>query len=58
MDYKSDRVAGNLAALTAWYTPQIRHYRRYWERLTGRPTRAGLFFVDTGEEAWLPPEAG
>jgi ATP-dependent helicase/nuclease subunit A len=58
VDYKSDRVAGNLAALTDWYAPQIRHYRRYWERLTGRPTRAGLFFVETGEEAWLPVETG
>jgi ATP-dependent helicase/nuclease subunit A len=56
VDYKSDRVAGNLAALTDWYAPQIRHYRRYWERLIGRPTRAGLFFVETGEEAWLPVE--
>lgn len=54
VDYKSDRVAANLPALVAFYEPQIRHYRRYWERLTGRPTRAGLFFVETGEEAWLP----
>ncbi len=53
VDYKSDRVAGNLAALTAWYAPQIRHYQRSWEQLTGRPTRAGLFFVETGEEVWL-----
>ena len=56
VDYKSDRVAGNLAELTDWYASQIRHYRRYWERLTGKPTRAGLFFVETGEEAWLPTE--
>jgi ATP-dependent helicase/nuclease subunit A len=58
VDYKSDRVAGRLAALTEWYAPQIRHYRRYWERLTGRPTRAGLFFVETGEESWLPADSG
>jgi len=54
VDYKSDRITGNLPALVAFYEPQIRHYRRYWQRLTGRPTRAGLFFVETGEEAWLP----
>jgi ATP-dependent helicase/nuclease subunit A len=53
VDYKSDRIAGNLAALSEWYAPQIRHYRRYWERLTGKPTRAGLYFVETGEEYWL-----
>jgi ATP-dependent helicase/nuclease subunit A len=56
IDYKSDHVAGNLSALTEWYAPQIRHYRRYWQRLTGRPTRAGLFFIETGEESWLPEE--
>jgi ATP-dependent helicase/nuclease subunit A len=54
VDYKSDRVDGKLAALAAFYAPQIRLYRGYWERLTRRRTRAGLFFVETGEEAWLP----
>jgi ATP-dependent helicase/nuclease subunit A len=52
IDYKSDTVAGNRDALVAFYTPQIAIYRRYWERLTGRPTRAGLFFIDTGETVW------
>jgi ATP-dependent helicase/nuclease subunit A len=56
VDYKSDHIAGNLEALARWYAPQIRHYRRYWSKLTGRPTRAGLFFVETGEEVWLPEE--
>ena len=56
VDYKSDHVGGNLGALVALYAPQIRHYRRYWEKLTGTPTRAGLFFVEAGEEAWLPAE--
>jgi ATP-dependent helicase/nuclease subunit A len=54
VDYKSDAVAGKLAALTAFYAPQVERYRRFWRRLTGRPTRAGLFFVETREEAWLP----
>jgi ATP-dependent helicase/nuclease subunit A len=53
VDYKSDHVAGNFRELADWYSPQIRHYRRYWEKLTGKPTRAGLYFVETGQEFWL-----
>jgi ATP-dependent helicase/nuclease subunit A len=52
VDYKSDTVAGNLPELVAFYKPQIELYRSYWEKLTGRPTKAGLFFVQTGEEVW------
>jgi ATP-dependent helicase/nuclease subunit A len=52
VDYKSDTVAGNLEELTAYYSPQIELYRRYWQQLTGRPTKAGLYFVQTGEEVW------
>jgi ATP-dependent helicase/nuclease subunit A len=52
VDYKSDTVGDRLDELVAFYTPQIAIYRRYWERLTGRPTRAGLFFADTGREVW------
>ena len=55
VDYKSDTVAdGNLDGLVAFYTPQVEAYRRYWERLTGRATRAGLFFVEGAREVWLP----
>jgi ATP-dependent helicase/nuclease subunit A len=54
VDYKSDRVGGNRDALAAWYEPQIRLYRKYWKDLTGRPTRAGIYFIETGEEVWLP----
>ncbi len=53
VDYKSDTVGDNLESLVAFYTPQIAIYRRYWQRLTGRPTRAGLFFVQTGQSHWL-----
>jgi ATP-dependent helicase/nuclease subunit A len=56
VDYKSDTIAGNLDELTSFYSPQIELYRRYWQRITGRPTRAGLFFVQTSEEVW--PEVG
>jgi len=52
VDYKSDTVGGKLKELVAFYTPQIAIYRRYWERLTGAPTRAGLFFADGGREVW------
>jgi ATP-dependent helicase/nuclease subunit A len=52
VDYKSDTIAGNLEELVAFYSPQIDLYRRYWERLTGRPTKAGLFFVQTRQEVW------
>jgi ATP-dependent helicase/nuclease subunit A len=57
VDYKSDTIAGNLDALVAFYKPQIAHYRRYWQQLTGRPTTAGLFFVSTGQEVWISEES-
>ncbi|MEP6769359.1 MAG: UvrD-helicase domain-containing protein [Acidobacteriota bacterium] len=56
IDYKSDTVAGNRDALVRFYEPQIAHYRRRWRDLTGRPTRAGLFFIQTGETAWIGDE--
>ena len=57
VDYKSDTVGDKLDELVAFYTPQIAIYRRYWQRLTGEPTRAGLFFADGGREVW-PAIAG
>ena len=55
IDYKSDTVtAENRRALETFYAPQIALYRRYWEKLTGRPARAGLLFLHTGELAMLP----
>jgi ATP-dependent helicase/nuclease subunit A len=58
VDYKSDTVSGGFDALVRFYTPQIRIYRRYWERLTARPARAGLFFVQTRETVWLEDAEG
>jgi ATP-dependent helicase/nuclease subunit A len=52
VDYKSDAIADNLDELVAYYSPQIELYRSYWEKLTGRPTKAGLYFVSTGQEVW------
>jgi len=55
VDYKSDAVTpANRAGLVAFYTPQVDTYRRYWRRLTGRPTRAGIFFAQTGDTEWIP----
>ena len=53
VDYKSDTIADNLDEIVAFYRPQIAHYRRYWEQLTGRPAKAGLYFTSTGQEVWL-----
>jgi ATP-dependent helicase/nuclease subunit A len=55
VDYKSDAVGGNRDDLVRFYTPQVVLYRRYWERLTGRPARAGLFFLETRETVWIEP---
>ena len=54
VDYKSDTVTeANRPALVEFYAPQIALYRRYWEKLTGRPTRAGLLFLATSELVML-----
>ena len=53
VDYKSDTASHGLESLVRFYTPQVRIYRRYWERLTGRPTRAGLYFISAEETVWL-----
>jgi ATP-dependent helicase/nuclease subunit A len=55
VDYKSDAVSSNRDDLVRFYAPQVALYRRYWERLTGRPARAGLSFLSTGEVVWLEP---
>ncbi|MBC8647309.1 MAG: UvrD-helicase domain-containing protein [Thermoanaerobaculia bacterium] len=53
VDYKSDTVDGNLDRLTAFYRPQIAHYRRYWEQLTRRPSKAALYFIQPDRLEWL-----
>jgi ATP-dependent helicase/nuclease subunit A len=56
IDDKSDAVTPqNRAQLVRFYEPQLAMYRRYWERLTGRPTRAGIFFVQGRETVWMDP---
>jgi ATP-dependent helicase/nuclease subunit A len=53
VDYKSDTVDGNLERLVDFYRPQIAHYKRYWERLTRRPSKAALYFIQTDRLEWL-----
>ncbi len=54
VDYKSDAVTPqNRDELVRFYEPQLTMYRRYWERLSGKPTRAGIFFVQGGETVWM-----
>jgi ATP-dependent helicase/nuclease subunit A len=53
IDYKSDSVGDNLPGLIAFYSPQVEIYRRYWEQMTRRPTRAGLFFLQTRRTEWI-----
>ncbi|HKD11235.1 MAG TPA: UvrD-helicase domain-containing protein [Thermoanaerobaculia bacterium] len=53
VDYKSDLVSGNRAELIDFYRPQVLRYRDEWQRLTGKMTKAGLYFIHTGEEVWL-----
>lgn len=53
VDWKSDVVGDGLEALVAHYSPQITHYRRAWEALTGQTAKAGLFFMDNGKLVWL-----
>jgi ATP-dependent helicase/nuclease subunit A len=55
VDYKSDAVTpANRADLVRFYTPQVNIYGRYWRQLTGRPTKAGIFFAQTGDTEWVP----
>jgi ATP-dependent helicase/nuclease subunit A len=53
VDWKSDVVGDNLAALVQHYAPQVAHYRKAWEALTKQPAKAGLYFMDTGHLEWL-----
>ena len=56
VDWKSDAVGDNLAALVAHYAPQVEHYRRAWETLTKQRAIAGLYFMDNGHLEWLEGE--
>jgi len=64
-DYKTDRLPealagagdierdGALGRLVEFYSPQVRLYTRYWERITGEKVKeTGLFF--TALDMWVP----
>jgi ATP-dependent helicase/nuclease subunit A len=53
VDYKSDHTENRIESLVAFYAPQVRHYAKFWERLTKMPATAGLFFVDGAIERWV-----
>jgi ATP-dependent helicase/nuclease subunit A len=54
IDYKTDSTAGRLQSLVDYYAPQVNAYVRFWQEITGQPSRGGLFFVDGAVERWLP----
>jgi ATP-dependent helicase/nuclease subunit A len=58
IDYKSDHITGPIAHLVALYRPQLDAYRDQWRKLTGEPTRAGLYFLERpGAVEWMRTEA-
>ncbi len=51
-DYKSDQVNSNLDKLVAYYAPQVKMYREFWEKITGEKVKeAGIYF--TGADQWV-----
>ena len=53
VDYKTDQLGAGTEVLVARYAPQIRAYADHWSARVGRPTRAGLHFIRSGETRWL-----
>jgi ATP-dependent helicase/nuclease subunit A len=53
IDYKTDSTAGRLQSLVDYYAPQVHAYVRFWQEITGQPSRGGLFFVDGAVERWM-----
>jgi ATP-dependent helicase/nuclease subunit A len=53
VDYKTDSTKDRLESLVAYYRPQVEHYAKFWSKLTGAETKAGLFFVDGCREEWM-----
>jgi len=54
IDYKSDALTLPVEDLCRTYAPQLRAYRDQWERLTGDPTEAGLYFLEEPSRVhWL-----
>ena len=52
VDYKTDKVDGNLDSLVDYYKSQIEMYRDFWKKMSGEIVKeAGIYFIDTKQ--WL-----
>lgn len=50
VDYKTDKVDGDLDKLVAHYRPQVEMYRKFWKEMSGEEVKeAGLYFVDASK---------
>jgi ATP-dependent helicase/nuclease subunit A len=50
VDYKTDRVVGNLEPYLNYYSPQVKLYAKAWEKLSKEAVGAAyLYFVSPGE---------
>lgn len=50
VDYKTDRISGNLDAKVRYYSPQLKMYARGLKELTGKEAAEGiLYFLDADE---------
>ncbi len=46
VDYKTDKVDGNLDNLVAYYSPQVKMYGKFWQETSGENVKeAGLYFI-------------
>ncbi len=52
VDYKSDRIDGNLDKLVEYYSPQVNIYRKSWDEIAGQKVKeAGIYF--TSVDQWV-----
>lgn len=50
VDYKTDDISKDKDSFIEYYTPQVRTYCKYWEKVTGeKVAKAGLFFTHSKE---------
>jgi len=53
-DYKTDIINGGLQRFIDYYTPQIRIYTEFWEKITGQKVKeAGLYFTSINRWVWI-----
>ena len=50
VDYKTDDISKDKNSFIKYYTPQVKSYCKYWEKVTGENVvKAGLFFTHSKE---------